>query len=139
MSRTDDVINVAGHRITTGLIEEVIMKIPEIVECAVFGTANSVKGHIPVALVVIDTSVSRSQKEITEQVVHDVRGQIGSFVCLKHVGVVDALPKTRSGKIMRATIQAVANLSSFRVPATIESVAVLDDVRVVLENLGCAN
>ncbi|KAJ8542703.1 hypothetical protein ON010_g12108 [Phytophthora cinnamomi] len=138
MSRTDDVINVAGHRITTGSIEEVIIEIPEVVECAVFGVVDALKGHVPVALLVIDKKIDRSKKEIIEQVVRDVREQMGSFVCLKDVGLVDALPKTRSGKVMRATIQAVANSAPFRVPATIDNVAVLDDIRGVLQKLGYA-
>ncbi|KAI9981568.1 hypothetical protein PInf_009324 [Phytophthora infestans] len=138
MSRTDDVINVAGHRITTGSIEEVIIEIPEVVECAVFGVADPLKGHVPVALLVIDKKIDRSKEEINEQVVRDVREQMGSFVCLKDVGLVDALPKTRSGKVMRATIQAVADSAPFRVPATIDNVAVLDDIRKVLHKLGYA-
>ncbi|RLN57761.1 hypothetical protein BBJ29_005513 [Phytophthora kernoviae] len=138
MSRTDDVINVAGHRITTGSIEEVIIEIPEVVECAVFGVADTLKGHIPVALLVIDKKLDRPKDEIAKQVVRDVREQMGSFVCLKEVGMVTALPKTRSGKVMRATIQAIADSAPFRVPATIENVAVLDDIREVLKKLGYA-
>ncbi|CAI5746778.1 unnamed protein product [Peronospora destructor] len=138
MSRTDDVINVAGHRITTGSIEEVIIKIPEVVECAVFGVTDLIKGHIPVALLVIDKKIDRPKEEIIKQVVRDVREQMGSFVCLKDVGLVDALPKTRSGKVMRATIKAVADSDPFRVPATIDDVAVLDDIRVELQKLGYA-
>ncbi|KAG1703530.1 hypothetical protein DVH05_007477 [Phytophthora capsici] len=138
MSRTDDVINVAGHRITTGSIEEVIIEIPEVVECAVFGVTDTLKGHVPVALLVIDKEIDRPKSEIIDQVVRDVREQMGSFVCLKDVGLVDALPKTRSGKVMRATIQAVADSTPFRVPATIDNVAVLDDIRGVLQKLGYA-
>ncbi|KUF96602.1 Cathepsin Z [Phytophthora nicotianae] len=138
MSRTDDVINVAGHRITTGSIEEVIIEIPEVVECAVFGVSDPLKGHVPVALLVIDKKIDRPKEEIIEQVVRDVREQMGSFVCLKSVGLVNALPKTRSGKVMRATIQAVADSAPFRMPATIDNVAVLDDIRGVLQKLGYA-
>ncbi|KAG2787631.1 hypothetical protein JG687_00007388 [Phytophthora cactorum] len=138
MSRTDDVINVAGHRITTGSIEEVIIEIPEVVECAVFGVTDPLKGHVPVALLVIDKKIDRLKEKIIEQVVRDVREQMGSFVCLKDVGLVDALPKTRSGKVMRATIQAIADSAPFRVPATIDNVAVLDDIRKVLQKLGYA-
>ncbi|KAF1788741.1 AMP-binding enzyme C-terminal domain [Phytophthora cactorum] len=126
MSRTDDVINVAGHRITTGSIEEVIIEIPEVVECAVFGVTDPLKGHVPVALLVIDKKIDR------------LKEKMGSFVCLKDVGLVDALPKTRSGKVMRATIQAIADSAPFRVPATIDNVAVLDDIRKVLQKLGYA-
>ncbi|CEG35832.1 propionyl-synthetase [Plasmopara halstedii] len=138
MSRTDDVINVAGHRITTGSIEEVIIKILEVVECAVFGVNDPLKGQVPVALLVIDKEIKRPPEEIIEQVKRDVREQMGSFVCLKTVGLVNALPKTRSGKVMRATIQGVADSSLVRVPATIENVAVLDDIQGVLQGLGYA-
>lgn len=131
-----------------------------------FGVTDALKGHVPVALLVIDTKIDRPKEEvrqrgmcltnlrsqpyrfvscfpptlqkIIEQAVRDVREQMGSFVCLKDVGFVDALPKTRSGKVMRATIQAVANSTPFRIPATIENVAVLDGIRGVLQKLGYA-
>ncbi|CAI5716305.1 unnamed protein product [Hyaloperonospora brassicae] len=139
MSRTDDVINVAGHRITTGSIEKVIIEIPEVVECAVFGVVDTLKGHVPLALLVIDERTDRSNEEIIQQVISDVREQMGSFVCLKSVGLVDALPKTRSGKVMRATMQAIADSTPFRVPATIDNFAALDGIRSVLEKLGYAS
>ncbi|KAF1330365.1 Acyl-coa synthetase short-chain family member 3, partial [Globisporangium splendens] len=111
MSRTDDVINVAGHRLCTGAIEEAIQSIPEVVECAV----------------------------VVDQAIANVRHEIGSFVCLKSVAVVPALPKTRSGKVMRATIQAIADSKAYRVPATIENEAVLVDVRAALQRVGYAS
>lgn len=138
MSRTDDVINVAGHRITTGSIEEVIFKIQEVIECAVFGVTDPLKGQVPVALLVLNKEIKRSPEEIVEQVICDVRDQMGSFVCLKTVGFVDALPKTRSGKVMHATMKALADSTLSRVPATIENGAVLDDIRGVLQKLGYA-
>ncbi|KAI9919116.1 hypothetical protein PsorP6_011878 [Peronosclerospora sorghi] len=165
MSRSDDVINVAGHRITTGSIEQVIIAIPEVVECAVFGVTDSLRGQSPVALLVLEKTSERRKEEvqmrdmvvsgtfghdiessavlyeggqITQQVVHSVRDEMGTFVCLKDVGVVEALPKTRSGKVMRATIQATAESAPFRIPATIDDAAVLNDVRTVLQMLGYA-
>lgn len=168
MSRTDDVINVAGHRLCTGAIEEVIQALPEVVECAVFGAADALKGHVPVALLVLKNDNARSEDEvrarlgtrqlpllipysltlthspglsalqIKEQVIADVRSEIGSFVCLKSVAVVPALPKTRSGKVMRATIQAIADSRKYRVPATIENEAALVDVRAALQAVGYA-
>ncbi|GAB9468597.1 hypothetical protein Gpo141_00005912 [Globisporangium polare] len=138
MSRTDDVINVAGHRLCTGAIEEVVQSIPEIVECAVFGAADTLKGHLPVALLVLKNGIMRSEDEIKDQVITDVRNHIGSFVCLKSVAVVSALPKTRSGKIMRPTIQAIAESKKYRVPATIENEAVLIDIRAALQQVGYA-
>ncbi|CAH0482776.1 unnamed protein product [Peronospora belbahrii] len=138
MSRSDDVINVAGHRITTGSIEEVIINIPEVVECAAFGVADLLKGHLPVALLVLDKKIDRPKKEIMNQVVRDVREQMGRFVCLKDIGLVHALPKTRSGKVMRATIKAVADSNLFCVPATIDNAAVLDDICLERRKLGYA-
>uniref|UniRef100_K3X8H0 Propionate--CoA ligase n=1 Tax=Globisporangium ultimum (strain ATCC 200006 / CBS 805.95 / DAOM BR144) TaxID=431595 RepID=K3X8H0_GLOUD len=139
MSRTDDVINVAGHRLCTGSIEEVIQSIPEVVECAVFGATDALKGQIPVALLVLKNGIARTEKEIMNQVITNVRHEIGSFVCLKSVAVVPALPKTRSGKVMRATIQAIADSRAYRVPATIENEAVLVDVRAALQRVGYAD
>ncbi|EQC28735.1 propionyl-CoA synthetase [Saprolegnia diclina VS20] len=138
MSRTDDIINVAGHRLCTGAIEEVIQTDDNIAECAVVGVADALKGHIPVAFAVLKSNTTASKDEVASAIVARVRSQIGSFVCLKDVLIVDQLPKTRSGKIVRRTIQAIADSRPYTVPATIENESVLVDIAKSLQTIGYA-
>lgn len=103
-----------------------------------FGASDPLKGHVPVALLVLKNEITRSEDEIADQVVTEVREHIGSFACLKSVAMVSALPKTRSGKVLRATISAIAESRPIKVPATIENESTLADIRVALQKLGYA-
>jgi propionyl-CoA synthetase len=136
MSRTDDVINTAGHRLSTGAIEEVLAGHPDVAECAVVGIADALKGQVPIGLAVLKAGVERDRTEIAAELVIRVRDQIGPVAAFKEVLIVKALPKTRSGKILRGTIRKMADGQEWRIPATIEDAAVLDDVRRELAEMG---
>jgi propionyl-CoA synthetase len=136
MSRIDDVINVAGHRLSTGAMEEVLAGHPDVAECAVIGAADALKGQLPVGLVVLKAGVSRPHATIVAELVERVRQQIGAVAALKHVTVVARLPKTRSGKVLRATMRAIADARDYNVPATIDDPRILDEVAVALKALG---
>jgi propionyl-CoA synthetase len=136
MSRIDDVINVAGHRLSTGAMEEVLAGHPDVAECAVIGAADALKGQLPVGLVVLKAGVSRPHATIVAELVERVRQQIGAVAALKHVTVVARLPKTRSGKVLRATMRAIADARDYNVPATIDDPRILDEVTVALRALG---
>jgi propionyl-CoA synthetase len=138
MSRTDDVINTAGHRLSTGAIEEVLAGHPDVAECAVVGIADDLKGQVPIGLAVLKAGVDRDRSEIGRELVARVRDEIGPVAAFKEVRVVAALPKTRSGKILRGTIRKMADGEEWRMPATIEDAAVLDDLRGVLADMGRA-
>ena len=128
MSRTDDVINVAGHRLSTGQMEEVVTNHPDIAECAVFGVNDDLKGQSPLALLIVNQGVSKANSEIEAEVVALVRENIGPVAAFKRAIVVKRLPKTRSGKILRATLQKIANGESYKMPATIDDPAILDEI-----------
>jgi propionyl-CoA synthetase len=132
MGRTDDVINVAGHRLSTGGMEEVLAAHPDVAECAVIGVADPMKGQIPRGFVVLKSGVQRDEGDLAAELVQMVREQVGAVASLKDVAVVAALPKTRSGKILRKTMREIADGNQAPVPATIESVDVLDALRPVL-------
>jgi propionyl-CoA synthetase len=132
MGRTDDVINVAGHRLSTGGMEEVLASHQDVAECAVIGVADPMKGQIPRGFVVLKAGVSRDEDELRAELVQLVRSRIGAVASLKDVAVVAALPKTRSGKILRKTMRGIADGSDEPVPSTIENVDVLDALRPVL-------
>jgi propionyl-CoA synthetase len=138
MSRIDDVINVAGHRLSTGAMEEVLAGHPDVAECAVIGAADALKGQLPVGLVVLKAGVSRAHETIVAELVERVRQQIGAVAALKHVTVVPRLPKTRSGKVLRSTMRAIADARDYNVPATIDDPRILDEVAVALKALGYA-
>jgi propionyl-CoA synthetase len=138
MARTDDIINVAGHRLSTGAMEEVLAAHPDVAECAVFGVRDSLKGQLPLGLVVLNAGVARSHDEIANELVAAVREKIGPVAAFKQVAVVAQLPKTRSGKILRGTMRKIADSEPWRTPATIEDPAVLDGVRDALQSLGYA-
>ncbi|WP_448334139.1 AMP-binding enzyme, partial [Streptomyces sp. DSM 41534] len=131
MGRTDDVINVAGHRLSTGSIEAVLADHPSVAECAVIGVADELKGQVPRGFVVLKTGAST--EGITQELVDRVRESIGAVAVFKKVDVVAALPKTRSGKILRKTMRGIADGRDEPVPSTIEDPAVLDALKDVLQ------
>ncbi len=138
MSRIDDIINTAGHRLSTGAMEEVLASHPDVAEAAVIGVADELKGELPVGLVVLKSGVEHSHEEIRNQLVAMVREKIGPVASFKKVAVVDRLPKTRSGKVLRATMRKIADGQEYRVPATIDDPVILDEVSAALQNLGYA-
>jgi propionyl-CoA synthetase len=132
MGRTDDIINVAGHRLSTGSMEEVLASHPDVAECAVVGAKDALKGQTPIGLVVIKAGVSRSPAEICAELVTLVRERIGPVASFRDARVVPRLPKTRSGKILRGTIRRIADGEPAPVPPTIEDPAALEEVGRVL-------
>jgi propionyl-CoA synthetase len=138
MSRIDDVINVAGHRLSTGGMEEVLASHQDVAECAVIGVADQLKGELPLGLVVLKAGVDRPAAEIQKELVAKVRDEIGPVAAFKLVAVVKRLPKTRSGKILRGTMKKIADGAELKVPATIDDPAILDEVREQLRDLGYA-
>jgi propionyl-CoA synthetase len=132
MSRTDDVINVAGHRLSTGAIEEVLAAHPDVAECAVIGISDALKGQLPLGLIVLSDGVTRPEAEIVAETIAAVRERIGPVAAFKDCRVVSRLPKTRSGKILRATMRSIADHKEYKVPATIDDPAVLDEIRGLL-------
>lgn len=139
MARTDDVINVAGHRLSTGGMEEVLAKHPDVAECAVVGVADSFKGQLPVGFMVLKLGVTKSHDQIVKEVVQMVRDQIGPVAAFKTATVIDRLPKTRSGKILRGTMQKIADNQPWKMPATIDDPAILDEIKDALEDIGYAS
>ena len=138
MARTDDVINVAGHRLSTGAMEEVLASHPDVAECAVVGVSDDLKGQSPVGFVCLTKGVNRPHGEITKECVQLIRDKIGPVAAFKQALVVDRLPKTRSGKILRATIVKIADNAEFKMPATIDDPAILDEIRDALRTIGYA-
>lgn len=134
LSRSDDVINVAGHRISTSSIEEVLTNHIDIAEAAVVGIKDSFRGQIPLGLVILNKETTKDSDLIVEEVVEMVRSKIGAFVCFKIAYVVDRLPKTRSGKILRTTIRSIANNQSYIIPSTIEDASVLKDIETIIRS-----
>ena len=138
MARTDDVINVAGHRLSTGAIEEVICAHKDVAEAAVIGVADQLKGQLPLGLAVLKAGVNRPSEEITSELVQMVRNDIGPVAAFKTAAVVERLPKTRSGKILRATMQQIADKEEYKMPATIEDPTILDEIEFALKKVGYA-
>jgi propionyl-CoA synthetase len=136
MGRMDDVINIAGHRLSTGAMEEVVATHPDVAECAVFGVADQLKGQLPVGLVVLKAGRQRDSAELATELARLVREKIGPIACYKTTAVVNRLPKTRSGKILRATMRAIANGKAYRMPSTIDDPLVLDEISASLKGLG---
>jgi len=132
MGRTDDVINVAGHRLSTGGMEEVLASHPDVAECAVIGVADPMKGQVPRGFVVLKAGVDRDVDELAAELVALVRDQVGAVASLREVAVVASLPKTRSGKILRKTMRGIADGADEPVPSTIDDATVLDALRPVL-------
>ena len=136
MGRTDDIINVAGHRLSTGAMEEVLAAHPDVAECAVVGVADPLKGEVPLGLAVLKAWVARQPEDIVRELVAMVRERIGPVACFRSAAVVRRLPKTRSGKILRGTIKRIADGTGYRVPPTIDDPAVLDEIAGDLVTLG---
>ena len=136
MSRTDDIINVAGHRLSTGALEEVLASHGDVAECAVVGVADELKGEVPLGLVVLKVGVVKEHAEIVTELIKLVREKIGPVACFKVATVVNRLPKTRSGKIVRGTIKKIADGVDYRIPPTIEDATVLDEITENLKTLG---
>lgn len=136
MGRTDDVINVAGHRLSTGRMEECISEHPHVAECAVVGVADKLKGQSPVGLVVLKSGVEQDRDEIIKELVQLVRSKVGAVAAFKQAAIVSTLPKTRSGKVLRATIRNIADGEEVKVPPTIDDRASLDVVTEALATMG---
>ena len=136
MSRIDDVINVAGHRLSTGAMEEVLASHPAVAECAVFGVADQLKGELPLGMVVLKAGADVEDETMSKELVQLVRQKIGPVAAFKLVTVVKRLPKTRSGKILRGTMKKIADAQEHKVPATIDDPAILDEITESLKGLG---
>jgi propionyl-CoA synthetase len=138
MARTDDVINVAGHRLSTGAMEEVLAGHPEVAECAVIGVTDQLKGQLPMGFVCLNNGCETSHDQIIAECIKRVRDTIGPVAAFKLVAVVDRLPKTRSGKILRATMVKIADAQPYKMPATIDDPAILDEIKTALLPMGYA-
>ncbi|MFK8043268.1 propionyl-CoA synthetase [Congregibacter sp.] len=134
MARTDDVINVAGHRLSTGAMEEVLAEHPDVAECAVIGVKDALKGQLPLGLIVLSDGVTRREADIVAEVIASVRTTIGPVAAFKRCYIVKRLPKTRSGKILRATMRSIADGQAFKVPATIDDPVILDEIAALITN-----
>ncbi len=139
MARTDDIINVAGHRLSTGGMEEVLSSHPDVAECAVVGVADDLKGQLPVGFLVLKAGVERSEADIVKDVIGLVREKIGPVAAFKKAVVVERLPKTRSGKILRGTIQKIADNEDYKMPATIDDPSILGEMKDALIRIGYAS
>ena len=129
MSRTDDIINVAGHRLSTGAIEEVLSEHKSVAECAVIGIADKLKGQFPIGLLTLQSGVSQDNDTISKECIQMVRNKIGPVAAFKIAIVVKRLPKTRSGKILRGTVRKIADKEDYKMPATIDDPAILDEIK----------
>ncbi len=139
MARTDDVINVAGHRLSTGGMEEILASHPDVAECAVIGVTDQLKGQLPLGFLCTNTGTNRADEDIVSECVKLVRERIGPVAAFKYAVVVKRLPKTRSGKILRATMVKIADSAEFKVPATIDDPAIIDEIREALRTIGYAS
>ncbi len=138
MGRVDDVINVAGHRLSTGEMEEIVATHPDVAECAVFGVEDAIKGQVPVGLVVLKSGAQRQEAEIKKELVTLIREEIGPIANFKEACVVARLPKTRSGKILRGTMRKIANGRDYIMPSTIDDPAILKEIAEALKRIGYA-
>ncbi len=136
MARTDDIINVAGHRLSTGGMEEVLSSHPNVAECAVLGIADALKGQLPLGLIVLKAGVTKAPTDVETECVAMVRQQIGAVAALKTVITISRLPKTRSGKILRATMRKIADKEEFKMPATIDDPAILTEIAAAMKAHG---
>ena len=136
MARTDDIINVAGHRLSTGGMEEILANHPDVAECAVIGVDDQLKGQLPVGFLVLNSGVGRDHDVIISEVVAMVRENIGPVAAFKHATTVKRLPKTRSGKILRGTMQKIANNEGYKTPATIDDPEILREIDYALQGIG---
>jgi propionyl-CoA synthetase len=138
MARTDDIINVAGHRLSTGQMEEVLASHQDVAECAVIGVADELKGQLPLGFIVLKAGVTKPDAQILKEVVDLVRQKIGPVAAFKTCTVVKRLPKTRSGKILRGTMQKIADHQEYKMPATIDDPAILEEIDEALTDIGYA-
>ena len=129
MSRTDDIINVAGHRLSTGAIEEVLSEHQSVAECAVIGIADKLKGQLPIGLIALKSGVQKNNETISKECIQMVRDKVGPVAAFKTAIVVKRLPKTRSGKILRGTVRKIADKEEYKMPATIDDPAILDEIK----------
>ena len=136
MSRTDDIINTAGHRLSTGAIEEVLSEHKSVAECAVIGIADKLKGQVPIGLLALKAGVDKDNETISKECVKMVRDKVGPVAAFKTAIVVKRLPKTRSGKILRGTVRKIADKEEYKMPATIDDPAILDEIKDSLKNSG---
>jgi propionyl-CoA synthetase len=136
MGRMDDVINIAGHRLSTGAMEEVISTHPDVAECAVIGANDQLKGQLPLGLFVLKEGVDRPSDDIKAELVKMVREEIGAIACLRETSGVGRLPKTRSGKILRGTMRSIANGKEYRMPSTIDDPDSLSEITDTLKDMG---
>jgi propionyl-CoA synthetase len=136
MGRMDDVINIAGHRLSTGAMEEVIATHPDVAECAVIGTDDQLKGQLPLGLFVLKEGVEKATEEIKKDLVQMIRNEIGPIACLRETSMVERLPKTRSGKILRGTMRSIAVGQEYRMPSTIDDPACLEEITDDLKKMG---
>jgi propionyl-CoA synthetase len=139
MSRTDDIINVAGHRLSTGGMEEVLAGHPDVAECAVLGIKDEMKGEVPCGFIVLKAGVTKAPIEIEKEIVALVREKIGPVAAFKLAITVARLPKTRSGKILRGTIKKMADGDKWTMPATIDDPAILDEIKGAMKTHGVGN
>ncbi len=138
MARTDDVINVAGHRLSTGAMEEVLADHPDIAECAVIGVSDTLKGQLPLGFLCLNAGCDREENEIIAECVKLMRDKIGPVAAFKLATIVERLPKTRSGKILRGTMVSIADGKDYKMPATIDDPAILDEIKKALKPMGYA-
>jgi propionyl-CoA synthetase len=136
MARTDDIINVAGHRLSTGALEEVVSGHPDVAECAVIGIADALKGQVPAGFIVLKSGVSKSAADIEKEIIQKVRDEIGPVAAFKLALTIQRLPKTRSGKILRGTMRQIADGEPYKMPATIDDPAILDEISEALKAHG---
>ena len=133
MSRTDDIINCAGHRLSTGSMEEVLSKHKDIAECAVVGILDELKGQIPMGFIVINSGTAKPNKTIIQETINMIRNEIGPVASFRKVIIVNRLPKTRSGKILRSTISSIVDKKPYKIPATIDDEAILDEIKDAIQ------
>ena len=138
MARTDDVINVAGHRLSTGAMEEVLTSHPDIAEAAVIGVADELKGQLPMGFVCLNSGCDKDSETLQAEAIALVREKIGPVAAFKLVAVVDRLPKTRSGKILRGVMAKIADGLPYKPPATIDDPVILDEITAALKGMGYA-
>jgi propionyl-CoA synthetase len=136
MGRVDDVINVAGHRLSTGSMEEVVAQHTDVAECAVIGVKDSLKGQLPVSLVVLKSGVTKDEADLREELIQMMRSEIGPIACFRQATVVSRLPKTRSGKILRSTMRKIADGDTYAIPSTIDDPSILGEIRESLVKIG---
>ena len=136
MARTDDVINVAGHRLSTGAMEEVLSDNEDVAECAVIGVSDSIKGQVPLGLLVLNSGVTQDPQAIVARVIEQMRDRIGPVAAFRQCAIVLRLPKTRSGKILRGTMRSIADGEHWNMPATVDDPEIFDEITVTLKALG---